>query len=196
MANQKHIGQVARTSVLVAMIMVTGAALAGKVGPHRAYVQSGPDRLGSGLYARCVPSDDRGSAGRTKVFRVRAEGDAVLDEYDWFAPGGLVLGWSPIAGKVALLALMQDEPADDWKAQEALRFAMGGERLASYTNGQLIEMGAEETADSVYGMRAGFRIIGCEQLPGTNEYDFVLGIDDGKTLRFDITTGKPRQAQR
>jgi hypothetical protein len=196
MPNQKHITQAARASVLVAIILTTGAALASKAGPHRAYVQSGPDRLGSVLYARCVPSGEKGSAGRTQVFRVRAEGDEALDEYDWFAPGGLVLGWSPIAGKVALLAVMQDEAADNWMAQEALRFAMGGERLASYTNGQLIEMGAKEIVDSVYGRRAGFGIVGCEQLPGTNEYDFVIEIDDGKTLRFDITTGKLRQAKR
>jgi hypothetical protein len=196
MTKQEHIGWVTRTSVLVALVLFSGAALASKAGQHRAYVQSGPDRLGSVFYARCVPSGDRGTAGRTQVYQVRGEGDHKVDAYDWYAPGGMVLGWSPIAGKVAVLSLMHDGAAEDWKTQEAIRFSLGGERLASYTNGELIEMGASMAADSADGLHAGFRVIGCEQIPGTNEYDFVIGIDAGKTLRFDITTGRPRQAKR
>lgn len=178
--------------ILCVVLLAVGAAVASKAAVQRAYVQSGPDRLGSVFYARCVPDADKGTAGRTEVFRVRAEGDEKVDAYDWFAPGGLVIGWSPIKGEVAMLALMQGERADDWQAQEALRFVLGDEQLASYTNGELIEMGAQMSADTAYGLRAGFRVIGCEQLPGTNEYDFVIEIAGGETLRFDITTGKPR----
>ena len=34
-------------------------------------------------------------------------------------------------------------------------------------------------------------MIGCEQVPGTNDYDFVIE-SKGKRLAFDIVTGKPR----
>jgi hypothetical protein len=41
--------------------------------------------------------------------------------------------------------------------------------------------------------KAVFRVVGCEQVPGTKAYDFV--IESGTVqLRFDILTGKPRAA--
>jgi hypothetical protein len=33
--------------------------------------------------------------------------------------------------------------------------------------------------------------VGCKQVPGTNEYDFVIELK-GKKLAFDILTRKPR----
>ena len=185
-----------RQSTLFVAIVVTfvcaAPIAASKVMQNRAYVTSGPDRFGSVFYARCVPAAARGSAGRTEVFRVREGGDEVVDRYEWYAPCGLVLGWSPIKGKVAVLAIVRDESAAEWGRREQLRFSIGGEHLASYTNDDLIAMGAGRAASSAYGLHAGFSVIGCEQVPGTNEYDFVIEIGPEKRLRFDITTGRVR----
>src|SRR3954469_15421419 len=77
------------------------AAAAAKAAGHRAYVQSGPDGV---FYARCVPPAGGGKPGHTDVYRVEGEADKRVDRYDWFAPGGVVLGWSPIKGEVAVMA--------------------------------------------------------------------------------------------
>ena len=183
--------------VAIAVLLASAApAPASKAVASRAYVQSGP---GGVFYARCVPAAADGTAGRTDVYAVRADGgDDPRDLYDWYAPGGVTLGWSPLAGKVAVLAVVAEErPGGDWRAQEELRFAIGGKVLRSYTSGELIALGAAERVSSVRGRHAGYRVLGCEQVPGTNEYDFVVEVAGGMTgegtkLRFDITTGALR----
>jgi hypothetical protein len=162
---------------------------------NRTYVQSGPD---GASYARCMPTAEEGSAGRTDIYTVGATDDQRVDRYDWYAPGGVTLGWSPLAGKLAVLAVVAERRQDgDWRAQEELRFAIGGKVIRSYTNGELIALGAAEVMSRRLGQRAEYRVVGCEQVPGTNEYDFILEVaggtkGEGKTLRFDITTGELR----
>jgi hypothetical protein len=132
------------------------------------------------------------------VYTVGATDDQRVDRYDWYAPGGVTLGWSPLAGKVAVLAVVAERRQEgDWRAQEELRFAIGGKGIRSYTNGELVALGAAEVISRPLGARAGYRVVGCEQVPGTNEYDFIVEIaggtkGEGKTLRFDITTGELR----
>lgn len=169
-------------------------AAGSKVRKNVPYVQSGPDRFTGVFYARCIPTGDEGSAGQTELFRVREAGDELLARYDWYAPGGLVLAWSPLKGKVAVLSIMREQTPDDWKKREQLRFALGGDTLARYTSDDLLTMGATQSADSVHGLYAGYRIIGVEQVPQTNEYDFVIEVAQDKRLRFDITTGQLRAA--
>ena len=89
---------------------------------NRTYVQSGPDGV---VYARCVPDSDNGSKGVTEVYRARKEGDALVDRYDWYTSKGVVLGWSPIAGKVAILA-MHDENSPDLDSRWSSRFRSAG----------------------------------------------------------------------
>lgn len=181
--------------VTVGLLLITGGRAAGKKGPVRAYVQSGPDGI---FYARCVPpaaGEGAKAAGRTTVYQVEGEHDRVLDRYDWYAPGGVALGWSPLAGKVAVAAMFDVVPdaAGEWRGQEQLRFAMGGKLLKGYTASDLIALGAaERVADSVGRRGAALRLVACEQVPETNEYDFVVAVGDGVMLRFDITTGELR----
>src|SRR4051794_6172373 len=108
-------------------------ALAAKPVPNRPYVQSGADGV---FYARCIPAADAGFAGTTRVYKVRREKDELLDTYNWYAPGGVVLGWSPIAGKVAVLAR-------GGKTGVELSFYLGGKHLASYTAEDLRQFGVE-----------------------------------------------------
>lgn len=173
--------------VLAAVVLaaVTAPVLADKKVPSRLYVQSGPDGV---FYARCVPEEKAGPAG-TKVYKVGRENDELIDTYDWYAPE-VTLGWSPTAGKVAVMArggkqTVGAEPVE-------LSFHLGGKHLVSYTTEDLRKLGVEVAKRRGPGADgAEFRVIGCEQVPGTNDYDFVIE-SKGKRLAFDIVTGKPR----
>lgn len=184
----------ARVAMVVVVLCWGSLAVGSKVRKNAVYVQSGPDRFTGAFYARCTPTGDEGSAGRTELFQVRESGDELLARYDWYAPGGLLLAWSPLKGKVAVLSIMREQTPEDWKNREQLRFALGGDTLARYISEDLLAMGATQSADSVHGLYAGYRIIGVEQVPQTNEYDFVIEVAQDKRLRFDITTGRLRAA--
>ena len=43
------------------------------------------------------------------------------------------------------------------------------------------------------GIHPDFRLVGCEQVPGTNEYDFILDVGNGRLVKLDILTGEPRK---
>jgi hypothetical protein len=171
--------------VLAAAVLaaVTAQALAEKKVPARPYVQSGPDGV---FFARCVPDEKAGPAG-TKVYKVGRENDELLDSYDWHAPE-VTLGWSPTAGKVAVMARGGKQAAGAEPVK--LSFHLGGKHLVSYTTEELGKLGVEVAKRQDPGGPV-FRVVGCEQLPGTNDYDFVIE-SKGKRLAFDITTGKLR----
>ena len=158
------------------LVAVAAAACADEAG-NRPYVQSGPDGV---FYARCVPDAVTGSAGRTRVYSVGRDKDDLLETYDWYARG-VTLGWSPTAGKVAVMARRNGAE---------LSFYLGGKLLASYTADDLGKLGVEVTKRQNPGGPV-FRVVGCEQVPGTNDYDFVIE-SKGKRLAFDILTGKLR----
>jgi hypothetical protein len=94
------------------------------------YVQSMAD--GGVFYARCILEGADGGAGKTTIYRVRKDQDEVVDRYAWYSRRGVVLGWSPIAGKVALMSASQVEPAADGTTA-ALNFYLGGEHRKSYS---------------------------------------------------------------
>jgi hypothetical protein len=175
--------------VLASVVLVVFAlpVLAGKRSPNRPYVTSGPDGV---FYARCVPAEDRGTKGTTTVYHVLKDGDKVVDTYEWYVQGRVVLGWSPIAGKVGIMAL-GGPPATGSDAPAELSFHLGGKHLASYSIDDLKKLGVKlDDLVASDGTRIGFKVIGCEQMPGTNEYQFVVEVN-GKKLSFDILTGKP-----
>jgi hypothetical protein len=152
---------------------------------NRPYVQSGADGV---FYARCIPQDATGSAGSTDIFKVQKERDELVDHYDWFTRHGVVLGWSPIAGKVAVMAIHRDAPASPDKQVE-FGFYLGGTLLKSWTTAELNKLGAEVSPSHYGGERAVFQVLGCEQIPGTNEYVFTIQLGKDKKLSFDILTG-------
>lgn len=143
------------------------------------------------FYVRCIPAKEDGGAGSTKVFRVESTKDALLDSYDFYPQHGIWLGWSPKAGKVALLTRLVEQNTDPSKQVE-LTFYLGGKKLNSYTTAQLWKMGAQKKLDMVGGNCAEISVRGCEQVPGTNDYDFVVRTGLKTVLRFDILTGKAK----
>lgn len=149
---------------------------------NRPYVQSGPEGV---FYVRCIPDAITGPAGSTQVYKVKRDKDDLIETYDWYAEGGVTLGWSPIAGKVAVMARRNGAE---------LSFYLGGKLLASYTPDDLGKLGVEvgkRRTTAGPEVQAEFRVVGCEQVPRTNDYNFVIE-SKGKRLAFDIVTGKLR----
>ncbi len=174
-----------RFTLVITLLVVAGYASVAKESGNRAYVQSGPDGV---FYARCIPDTDKGAAGITEVYRVRKQGDQLVDRYDWYTGHGVVLGWSPIAGKVALLAIRRDQATEPDKQVE-INIYLGGSLLKSWTTSELQRVGAKVSKSAYGGERADFEVVGCEQIPGTNQYVWVLRLGD-KKVSLDILTGK------
>lgn len=173
--------------ILVSFLLATQASFAFSRAANGPYVQSmdGP----SVFYARCIPDENEGNKGTTTIYRVRKEADEKIDTYNWYSPEGLVMGWSPIAGKVAVMSLREKAPTRE--KQIEFSFYLGGKLLHSYTTKDLENMGIK-IGPSWEGERARIKVLGCIQVPNTNDYDFVIETSDGKKLAFNILTGKPR----
>jgi len=174
---------------LISAVFVSRAS-ASKVMANSPYVTS----LGGVFYARAIPDEEKGTKGTTTILRVRRDQDEVIERHAWYAPDGLHLGWSPIAGKVAAMAV-GGTPTKDPSERVEFRFYLGAERLTTYTTADLIKLGLWSNGLQHESRRThGLRVVGCEQIPRTNEYVFRIVLDTNqgeKTIDFDILTGKP-----
>lgn len=162
-----------------------------KKAAERTYVYSALDGV---FYARVKPAREK-SPPRTQIFLVGDEKDTLLDTYDFYSPR-VELGWSPIAGKVAVLAARL-KTASNPNQENELDFFLDGKHLKSYSTEELVRLGASTTTRLYDDGRehADFKMIGCRQIPGTNEYDFVLEVNKGKLLKFNILTGELRNSE-
>jgi hypothetical protein len=189
------------SSLLVAigsLLLMTGFKISGH-GENQPTVQSG---FGGAIYVRSVPTSDYGDEGKTQLFRVRKNGDELLDEYALYMRGELYIGWSPITGKYCLVHLeptritSNNDLAKLGKISR-LAFYVGGKELVVYTGEDLERMGVKTKVQTlVYRQPGQFMIHGIQQLPLTNHYVFVIEktadkVSGNETIRFDITSGKP-----
>jgi hypothetical protein len=151
----------------------------------------------SPFYARCIPSKANGNEGSTQILRVRPEGDEVVATFPWYNRNGVEMGWSPKAGKVAVMRIRQDEGLASDKQIE-FSFYLGEQLLRSYTTDDLAKLGAKVDRDAnaverdlgLDSKRAVYRVEGCKQVWKTNDYYFNIRLDETRTLSFDIITGK------
>ncbi len=180
---------------VVLMGAFSAPAWAGKFAGNSPYVAA-VDQFGV-FYAKSVPDEIDGDKGVTRVMRVQKEADELLTTYPWYAERGLALGWSPTAGKVALVRLHQQigKPVEE---QIELSFYLGEKFLKSYTTADLVKMGIK-TWYSVGesgrkgpsgGDRASYTSLGCKQVWNTNDRYFAIKISESEELKFDILTGK------
>jgi len=182
------------TASLVLMVAMCDCAAAKSAGsqPYAAtFAENSP------FYARCIPTKSSGNEGTTQVLRVRPEGDEVVATFAWYNRNGLVMGWSPKAGKVAVMRVRQEEGLPPEKQIE-FSFYLGELLLRSYTTADLMKLGAHVERDAVamergFGAssrRAAYRVEGSNQVPGTNDYYFRVRLSDAQTVCFDIITGR------
>lgn len=184
----------ARMAAILLTLAISGHATA-KSASNRPYVAAFDEQ--SPFYARCIPAKTTGSEGTTQILRLRPEGDEVVATYAWYNKNGIVMGWSPKAGKVAVMRVRQDEglPAEK---QIEFSFYLGNQLLQSYTTEDLVKLGAKVEPDrmaledgfDVSSKRAACRVGGCKQAWNTNDYYFSIRLDETRTLSFDILTGK------
>jgi hypothetical protein len=184
-------------SVLTAGLLATGFKMSG-AGENHPTVQSA---FNGTCYVRSVPKADFGSEGKTQVFRVKKDGDELLDEYPVYMRGELYLGWSPIAGKYCLVHVEPERITSNDDSRKIgkvsrLAFYMGGTELFAYTRENLEKMGFQQKVQTLVHRQPGqYLVHGIRQISGTNHYVFELEktVEAGKeteTLMLDITTGK------
>ena len=176
--------------VVVASRPASGAAA--KAAANRLYVHG--MKQGS-FYARCIPSAKFSSAGITEVYRVGMEKDERVARYDWYSRDGLVLGWSPIAGAISVMA-KRFEPSESSEKQVELCFYLGENHLKSWTTAELQKLGANadwRKEEDPITRAAAFELLDWEQIENSNEYVFTVRLFDGtptgKKVAFDVLTG-------
>ena len=175
------------------------AAIAFKIGGKGENAPTVQSSSGGYCYIRSIPFSDYGTDGKTEVFRVRAAGDELLDQYPLYMRGQLYLGWNPLAGK---WCIVQVEPEritsenDMMKVGKVSRlvFYMGGKELASYGADDLSQMGLRQQVSTlVYHIPGQFLVRGIQQVPLTDQYTFVVErtAEAGtEIISLSITTGK------
>jgi hypothetical protein len=182
------------TMVCVMTVAVCGnaAAMSAENFPYvAAFAEYSP------FYARCIPYKAYGNEGSTQILWVRPEGDEVVATFPWYNRYGIVMGWSPKAGKVAVMRVRQDEGLASDKQIE-FSFYLGEQLLRSYTTDDLAKLGAKVERDDnaierglgLDSKRAAYHVEGCEQAWNTNDYYFSIRLDETQTVSFDIITGK------
>ena len=172
--------------------LLSSTALASKPMPNFPYVKSGLDGF---FYLKAIPKDSNGEEGSTKVFKVGKENDELVDEYNWYTKGELYMGWSPLAGKVALIRLDKEDLDLKPHGGEILRlvFYLGGNKIRSYDQKQLRNMGLILPVITFYGREGDVKVLGVQQIPGTNEYVLSFEKENGEIISFDIVTGEQKK---
>src|SRR5438552_3365315 len=161
---------------IASVLLMTGFKMAGH-GENQPTVQS---TFGGAFYLRSIPSSDYGTEGKTQVFRVRKNGDELLDEYPVYMRGELHLGWSPTLGKYCLVHVEPERITSNNDLAKigkvsCLSFYMGGKELAAYAVKDLEKMGLKDKVQTLVYRHAGqFMVVGIQQVAGTNDYVFVI----------------------
>ena len=153
-----------------------------------AFIQSA---LGGQYYVRSIPEEKIGIKGTTKVYEVRNDSDELIDAYNFYMKGDVFLGWSPKAGKFALVHIEKDRVTEENWLQaigkiSQITFYLGGQKLKSYTKDDLIFLGVLKEESR---LNLDIKIKGIEQILGTNDYVFSIEKSDQSAISFDITTG-------
>ena len=90
-------------AMMVAVCGNAGAKSTGNLPYAASFAEHSP------FYARRIPNKADGEEGSTQILRVRPEGDEVVATFPWYNRNGIVMGWSPKAGKVAVMRTRQNE---------------------------------------------------------------------------------------
>lgn len=165
---------------LLLAALITTEASACKRSENRANVTAIDEGI---FYARSIPASSVGIEGKTDIYLVGVNEDKKIDSYNWFNRNQLVLAWSPVVGKVAVLKY------DPENEDAALAFYIGGKFLKSYSYVELQKLGVK-TINKYCGTHLGLKILGQEQIPNTNDYVFKIEFESSGIKMFDITTGE------
>ena len=149
-------------------------------------------------YARSIPSDDYGTTGTTRLYRVTRSGDELIEEFPVYMRGQLYFAWLPLQGE---WAVVQVEPvrirdANDFDKDgkvARLVFHRGGAQIREYQGKALETLGLLKNYDRVPAHVGGFTVQGIHHLPGNiREFRITKRNDvfQEELVRFDVATGE------
>jgi len=136
------------------------------------------------IYAKSVPAETYGQKGKTKVFAVGRESDALICQYDWFADQ-IYLGGTGDA------TLIRFGPWQRGRQPQEGHLALGiyrnGKVVREYSTAEIEKLGSGVSSSvshyQVFAQPMGFR-----WLKG-NSYVFEVKGAKGKVFTFDLDSG-------
>ena len=168
--------------LLSAMLFFTTTTYADEEASNSLYISAnGP------WYAKSIPHESYGTKGRTDVYLATEKADSLQYTYDWYSPGKLRLkqwAWGVSVVRFGPWQRGSKASEDDL----ALAFYNGNELLASYNTLDLA--GKPESVSTSTSHYTVIKKIHGYRWLGSNDYVFEIETEDGRTISFDIATGK------
>lgn len=176
-----------RASLVVALLLCCGTAIADEERPNVPIVASGYDGT---CYAKSVPASVIGSEGTTTIYNVKARDDERAETYEWYAPQLHLLCnvWSD--GRSQTTIARMGPWARGWEANDndlAIAFYADGKLLHSYSTLD-IALKPDNVGGSISHYRV-FHTVEGFQWTDSSELEFRATRVDGTLLRFDPKTG-------
>ena len=143
-------------------------------------------------YAKSIPAESYGNAGRTLIYRVTEGADELVHEYGWFSQQiYLACNASDSKSPTGVAAVSMGPWARGHEASEdvlALAFHFDGKTVRKYSTLQ-IAVKPENVSQSVSHYTVIDEVLGFRWVR-SNEYVFEVRTTDGRTLTFDAVTGE------
>ena len=200
-----------RTVIMCIVLSLCTAASADTEGPNRTCVFASSSGY---IYARSEPASTIGTAGVTKIYRVRKTGDELICEFPWYAHqlylyqlssdvaivrrGPWPRGRKANSGSLALQFYLNDQPL---KRYSTLDIAVLPDNVFASVSHHMV-------FGRIHGFRARFALPPEPQAPDDAdetkeprvhrtpvEVFFEVQTDDGRLLIFDLRTGEQRTEQ-
>ena len=180
--------------LLIWLLALAGSAAGDTEGSAFLYVQSsltdGTSYRGD-HYAKCIPGNDRGTTGRTLIYKVGRERDQLEDTYDWYC--GSVYPVSTHDGTYVIRfagGFRGSEPRDE---DLAVAFYARGKMIRSYSARDLAN-GPGSVTTSVSHYQWCRQVVGVGWLTSEKakvlKFGFTVETVDRRQLCFDLKTGE------
>ena len=142
-------------------------------------------------YAKSIPADSYGNAGKTRIYRVTDGDDELTDEYEWFSRRiYLVCNASDSTRPTGVAVVSMGPWARGHEAISdvlAMAFHFDGKTVYEYSTLNIAGE-PENVSASVSHYTVIEEVLGFRWVRG-NEYVFAVRTTDGRTLQFDAVTG-------
>jgi len=143
-------------------------------------------------YAKSIPAESYGNAGKTRIYRVTEGEDELVHEYGWFSQRIYLVCNASDSTRPTGVAVVSTGPwARGHEASAdvlALAFHYDGKTVREYST---LEIAGEpgNVSSSVSHYTVIEKVLGFLWVR-SNEYVFELRTTDGRTLAFDAVTGE------
>lgn len=175
--------------LLLALVLICSPLLADQEAGNRSIVAA--SEYGA-CYAKSVPAESYGNAGKTLIYRVAAGEDELVHEYGWFSQQiYLVCNASDSTRPTGVAAVSMGPWARGHEASAdvlALAFHFDGKTVREYSTLEIAGK-PDNVSRSISHYTAIEEVLGFRWVRG-NEYAFEVRTTDGRMLAFDAVTGE------